>query len=248
MKMYAAIWTAISLALLSAQPAAAAGCRDIVFEDTPFTVCEADPKTEEIRLFLNDGEGRPLGTFDNVEATLEARGRSLRFAMNAGMYHPDRRPVGLYVEDGVEIGRIVTRDGPGNFGLLPNGVLCLGDDRARIVESRRFDRERPGCRYATQSGPMLVIDGDLHPRFLPNSSSRHVRNGVGVTPDGTLIAAISNRPVNFHRFGRLFRDVLGTPNALYMDGRISGLYAPGMGRHDLGFPMGPILGVVAPAD
>lgn len=244
MKMFAAIWTAISLSLLAALPAAAAGCRDIVFEDRPFTVCEADPAGETLRLFLNDADGKPLGTFDNVEALLASDGQKLSFAMNAGMYHPDRRPVGLYVEDGVEIGRIVTRDGPGNFGLLPNGVLCLSDASASVVESRAFDSDRPDCGYATQSGPMLVIDGELHPRFLPNSDSLNIRNGVGVTGDGRLVAVISNRPVNFHQFARLFRDVLGTPDALYMDGRISRLYAPELGRHDAGFPMGPILGVV----
>lgn len=246
--MYAVIWTAISLVLLAAAPANAAGCRDIVFEEIPFTVCEADPRRDDIRLFLNGADGRPLGTFDNVETELGGKGRHLDWAMNAGMYHPDRRPVGLYVEDGREIGAIVTREGPGNFGLLPNGVLCLSQRKARIVESRLFDRERPACRFATQSGPMLVIGGQLHPRFLPNSQSRNIRNGVGVTAEGRLVAAIANRPVNFHRFARFFRDVLKTPDALYMDGKVSRLYAPGLGRHDLGFPMGAIMGVVRPAD
>ncbi|MBT8408800.1 MAG: phosphodiester glycosidase family protein, partial [Alphaproteobacteria bacterium] len=110
--------------------------------------------------------------------------------------------------------------------------------------ARQFAASDPDCRYATQSGPMLVIDGRLHPRFLPRSDSRFVRNGVGVTENGSLIAAISNRPVNFHRFARFFRDVLKTPNALFLDGKVSRLYAPGLDRHDLGFPMGPMLGVV----
>ena len=57
MKTFAAIWTAISLALIAA-PVGAASCRDILFEETSFTVCEADPKSETIRLFLNDAEGR----------------------------------------------------------------------------------------------------------------------------------------------------------------------------------------------
>lgn len=242
MKTSAAIWTAISLLFYG--PALAAGCQDTVFEGVSFTVCEADPATDDIRLFLNRPDGSLLGTFDSVEN----EAGPLAWAMNGGMYHPDRRPVGLYIENGEERAPIVTRKGPGNFGLLPNGVLCLGDGTARVIESRRFAEERPACRYATQSGPMLVIDGELHPRFLPNSDSRFVRNGVGVTPDGKLVAAISNAPVNFHRFARFFRDVLGTRDALYLDGKVSRLYAPDLGRSDIGFPMGPILGVVGPSD
>ena len=247
MKTFAAIWAAISLALIAA-PTEAASCRDILFEEISFAVCEADPATETVRLFLNDAEGKPLGTFENVEARLKAEGQTLAFAVNGGMYHPDRRPVGLYVEDGQAISRIVTREGPGNFGLLPNGVLCLTDNSARVIESREFDRMSPNCRYATQSGPMLVIEGELHPRFLPNSSSRFVRNGIGVSSEGTLISAISNQPVNFHQFARLFREVLKTPNALFIDGKVSRIYAPEMNRHDFGFPMGAILGVVVPTD
>ncbi|MEM7718055.1 MAG: phosphodiester glycosidase family protein [Pseudomonadota bacterium] len=243
MKMYAAIWTTISLLATSAF---AADCRDLEFDGASFTVCEAQPAADDIRLFLNDAEGDPLGTFDNVETTIAPS--LLSWAMNGGMYHSDRRPVGYFVEDGVEKAPLVTRDGPGNFGLLPNGVLCLTATSAAVIESRRFDRARPTCSYATQSGPMLVIEGDLHPRFLEASDSLNVRNGVGVTADGTLVAAISNERVNFHHFGRLFRDALGSPNALFLDGTISRLYAPGLERRDIGFPMGPILGVARAAD
>ena len=240
MKTFAAISTLISVFL--AAPAFA-DCREVSFEDTPFTVCEADPATDDIRLFLNDPEGALLGSFNNVSDTLN-EGQSLRFAMNDGMYHSDRRPVGLYVEAGKQLAPVVTRDGPGNFGLLPNGVFCLADGAANVTETQSFARANLSCEFASQSGPMLVIEGKLHPRFLPNSDSRFIRNGVGVTTDGALVAAISDKPVNFHRFARLFRDVLDTPNALYIDGKVSRLYAPDLGRHDAGLPMGPILGVV----
>ncbi|MGR3512397.1 MAG: phosphodiester glycosidase family protein [Paracoccaceae bacterium] len=242
MKTYAAIWTTFSL-LLTAPATFASECRDVAFEDTSFTICEADPAAAEIALYLSDSDGHVLGTFDNLVSAVET-GR-IAWAMNGGMYHSDRRPVGLYIEDGREVAPLVTREGPGNFGLLPNGVLCLSDTGASVTESRVFATQDKACTFATQSGPMLVIDGALHPRFLPNSDSLNIRNGVGVTPEGMLVAAISNEPVNFHRFARLFRDVLGTPNALFLDGTISRLYAPGLDRHDLGFPMGPILGVVA---
>ena len=226
-------------------PAAhAADCRDLIFENTDFTVCSVDPARETLRLFLYRSDKLPLATFANVDAQLEQNGQKLGFAMNAGMYHTDRSPVGLYREDGVQEAPLVASAGPGNFGLLPNGVLCLGDMSARVVETRRFAREKPDCRHATQSGPMLVIDNALHPRFLKDSTSYYLRNGVGVSADGTAHFAISNQPVTFHQFARLFRDRLKTPQALYLDGNISRLHAPALGRSDIGFPMGPIVGVV----
>ena len=138
-----------------------------------------------------------------------------------------------------------TNTGPGNFGLLPNGVFCIGAGRADVIESLRYEAEAPECRFATQSGPMLVVDGELHPRFLPDSTSRHIRNGVGTSADGAqVVFAISDEPVTFHEFARLFRDGLGLPQALYFDGNVSRLHAPALGRSDGGARMGPIVGVV----
>jgi uncharacterized protein YigE (DUF2233 family) len=232
---------ALILAPLAVQ---AADCRDISFEGQSYTICEVQAG-EDLRLFHSGPEGA-YGSFRKVDEALAAEGKALGFAMNAGMYHRDLAPVGLFVEDGVEVSAIVTRDGPGNFGLLPNGVFCVGDG-FRVIESRTFKRDRPVCRYATQSGPMLVIDGQLHPKLLPGSDSLYVRNGVGVSEDGKrAIFAISNDAVNFHSFARLFRDELGLPDALYFDGNISRLYAPELARHDGGFPMGPMVGTVVP--
>ena len=242
MKTFAAILTLTSAALGTG--ALAADCWSLDFENVPFTACEIDPAEEDVRLFLNDADGRPFGSFDKVAADVGARGRHLVLAINGGMYHPNRNPVGLYVEDGMELSPIVTNEGPGNFGLLPNGVLCLDEGAADIDESRSFARSGVSCSFATQSGPMLVIDGKLHPRLLADSPSRFIRNGIGVTEDGRIVAAISDEPVNFHRFARLFRDVFKTPDALFLDGKVSRLYAPMIERHDFGLPMGPILGVV----
>lgn len=236
---------AMALALLLAPLAAGATtCRDASFEGMGYTVCEV-AAGEDLRLFHSGPDGA-YGSFRAVNTALEAEGKTLGFAMNAGMYHRDLAPVGLYIEEGVEAAPIVTRAGPGNFGMLPNGVLCLAE-RFRIVESRDFKAKPPACRFATQSGPMLVIKGKLHPRFLPDSDSRYIRNGVGVSKDGSrAVFAISNGRVNFHAFARFFRDELGLPDALYFDGNISRLYAPELGRHDGGFPMGPIVGTVVP--
>lgn len=235
----------LALAFLLAPVAAEASeCRDTSFEGASYTLCEVS-LGEDLRLFQSGPDGA-YGSFRRLNETLEAEGKTLGFAMNAGMYHRDLAPVGLYVEDGVEVSRLVTRDGPGNFGLLPNGVFCIGDT-FRVIESRTFKAESPACRFATQSGPMLVIGGELHPKLLPGSDSLYVRNGVGVSGDGTrAVFAVSNDAVNFHSFARFFRDALGLPDSLYFDGNISRLYAPSLGRHDGGFPMGPIVGTVVP--
>lgn len=237
----------LALALLLAPMAAqAADCRDTTFDGASYTVCEVT-LGEDLRLFHSGPDGA-YGSFRNLNDSLEAQGQTLGFAMNAGMYHRDLSPVGLYIEERDEVSGIVTSDGPGNFGLLPNGVFCIGET-FRVIESRTFKEDRPDCRFATQSGPMLVIKGDLHPKLLPESDSLYVRNGVGVSEDGSrAVFAISNTPVNFHAFARFFLDELGLPDALYFDGNISRLYAPGLDRHDAGFPMGPIVGTVVPKE
>jgi uncharacterized protein YigE (DUF2233 family) len=224
--------------------ASASSCRDATFEGASYTLCEVT-RADDLRLFHSGPDGA-FGSFTKLNAALAEKGQMLGFAMNAGMYHRDLAPVGLYIENGVETAGIVTSDGPGNFGLLPNGVFCIGYG-FRVMESRSFRDNPPECRFATQSGPMLVIDGKLHPKLLADSDSTYIRNGVGVSADGSrAVFAISNDEVNFHSFARLFRDDLGLKDALYFDGNISRLYAPELDRHDAGFPMGPIIGTVVP--
>ncbi len=233
---------AFSALALLASPAAAA-CVSTTFEGADLTYCTAEAG-DDIRLFLNGADGRPYGGFSAVDNALAAKGQHLAFAMNAGMFQPDQSPVGLYIEDGVEAHKIITSDGPGNFGLLPNGVFCVGRTFS-VVESRSFAAKPPACRYASQSGPMLVIGGKLHPAFQADSTSFKIRNGVGVSADGqTAWFVISDTAVTFDRFARFFRDALGARNALFLDGSISRLYAPELGINGAGFAVGPIVGLV----
>jgi uncharacterized protein YigE (DUF2233 family) len=240
---------AFALFALKGAPAGAAECRNLTFDGSSYTICEVDMDRDDLRLFLNDDAGAPYGFFGSLDEALKAEGLRLGFAMNAGMYHEDRSPVGHYVEEGVEARGVISNPGPGNFGLLPNGVFCLREGRADVIETKSYLQQEPNCRFATQSGPMLVIDGALHPRFLPDSTSRYIRNGVGTSADGKrAVFAISNDIVTFHEFGRLFRDELQMPNALYFDGNISRLRAPNLRRSGAGFTMlGPIIGVVTPS-
>lgn len=241
------IWRIVVAWLAMFGVAQAATCEDVTYANNDYSICIVDMETETLRLFLNDDTGAPYGHFRILNNALRKNGEKLGFAMNAGMYHADRSPVGHHIENGVEILRVIPNAGPGNFGLLPNGILCLRKGRADVIETLRYIDEKPSCRYASQSGPMLVIDGELHPKFLADGTSRYIRNGVGTTVDGgKAVFVISNNTVTFHEFGSLFRDHLNLPQALFFDGNISRLYAPEIGRADAGFRLGPIIGTVVP--
>lgn len=212
-------------------------------DGSEYVVCRFGPDAD-IRLFLYNDDGAPFGHFHHVSEALAAEGERLVFAMNAGMYHEDRSPVGLYIEKGEMLAKANVNDGPGNFHLQPNGVFYVEQAGAGVVETVAFLRSDLKPTYATQSGPMLVIDGEIHPRFLPQSDSFKRRNGVGVTEGGEAIFVLSDAPVRFYDFALFFRDALNAPNALYLDGTISRIYAPDLDRNDPGLAMGPIVGVI----
>jgi len=211
--------------------------------DPLFTVVSADPAQDKLQLFLNDDAGQPFKGFERLAAWLEGRGQHLELAFNAGMYHADFAPVGLLVQDGKQVAPLNLADGKGNFFLKPNGVFMLGKNGAQVVEASAYAGQAQDVRLATQSGPMLVIDGKLHPAFNPDSISRFVRNGVCVA-DGKVLFVISNHPVNFYQLAAYMRDELHCRNALYFDGSISSMYSRALGRHDAGAPLGPIIAVV----
>ena len=207
------------------------------------TVCRVDLRNEQLHFFHRDESGQPYKDFERLSASLRSRGQKLIFGMNAGMYHADFSAVGLSVSDGKELTPLNTNNGAGNFFLKPNGVFLVSKAGARIVESSEYLTLREQPIIATQSGPLLVQEGKIHPAFRPNSESRLIRNGVGVVSPHVVFFAITESPVNFHEFATMFRDTLHCTNALYLDGVISSLYAPKLNRSDSKKDLGPIIGI-----
>ncbi len=165
----------------------------------------------------------------------------------AEMFDDARAPIGLMIEDRREVQRINRREGGGNFHLMPNGVfLVRTNDRAEVVTSETF-KPTPDIAFATQSGPMLVIDGKLHPKFDADGTSRYVRNAVGIGPDGTPLFVITTDVVSFGKLARFFRDRLHVKNALYLDGSVSSLWDPANGRMDDFVDLGPMIVAFRPA-
>ncbi len=217
-------------------------CGPLTYAETSYVVCTIDLARYQLKTFLRSADGQPYGSFDRL--TQSPEGRDLVFAMNGGMYDKDRLPIGLYVESGRTLKEANTANGHGNFHLKPNGVFYTEGKMAAVLETERYLALKPRAEIATQSGPMLVIDGRIHPKFSEDGSSRKLRNGVGVRNGNTVIFAISDAPVTFGEFAHLFKDALSCPNALFLDGSVSSLYAPSLDRSDGLAPMGPIIGAV----
>lgn len=205
----------------------------ITFKEQSFDVVRFTPGTAELRLFWKDEAGEPYGSFESLRESLKKEGKQLHFATNAGIFSKNNVPGGLHIEDGKALRDLNLRDGFGNFHMKPNGVFIMGSAGANVVESGQYEQlQGESIQIATQSGPMLVQEGVLHPDFNEGSSNRFIRNGVGVDNKGNIWFAISNEKVNFFDFATLFRDQLDCPNALYLDGSISAFFLPGLERYD----------------
>ena len=224
---------ALTLALAACSPAAGpvadAACREVRFEDTAFTDCIADPARDRVRLVI-DPDLRTLGDAVRV-----------RFAMNGGMYDDAGKAIGLAVIDSRQVHGLNRKRGGGNFHLLPNGVFSAEADGWHVRTTEAYAAASPRAEMATQSGPMLVIGGALHPSISPNGTSRYIRNAVGIDRSGRAHFVISEEPVSFGLLARLYRDTLDCPDALFLDGSVSALWDPAAGRIDSTVALGPLL-------
>jgi len=207
-----------------------------------FTVVRVE--AAKLRLFWRDDQGQALRRLDRLAAWQKAQGRALSFGMNAGMFHADGGPVGLLVIDGQELAPLNLGAGAGNFFLKPNGVFLVDASGARVVDAADYAAiPREGVRLATQSGPLLLKHGEIHPALRPASASRYIRNGV-CAQGGQAVFVISERPVSLHEFASFFLDELHCQDALYLDGAVSSLYSARLGRNDRWHELGPLFGVV----
>ena len=210
--------------------------------DQSFDTYKVNYPTEKIELFWKDDEGRKMKSIDTLKAQLEKKGRRLSFATNAGMYTEDHSPLGLYVEKGKVLKRMNRVEKAfGNFYLQPNGVFLLTSKKAMVVTRGGYQGIREKVLFATQSGPMLVIDGKLHPAFTKGSKNLAIRSGVGIDSSGETVFAISNEPCSFYDFATLFQQQLHCRQALFLDGTISRMYLPVLQRTEWGGDFGVMI-------
>lgn len=208
--------------------------RELAFEGQNYRVVQLDLQRDKLTMHWREPDsGQPFGGIEPLRQWGEQRGQRLLFATNAGIYDHKFAPLGLYVENGKTLVPLNLAHGnpaSGNFSLLPNGVFAIyPDGHAEVRTTARFKADGKSALWATQSGPMLLIDGKLNDQFIGESSSLKWRSGVCAKTPTEVVFAVSEAPVNFHTFGRLFRDKLGCRDALYLDGTISQIYIDGSG-------------------
>lgn len=220
-------WVAVAAAALLTSTAQALTIQQVRGGLSTYTVASIDLRRDDLRLhWLNPTTGKPYLSFEQLRERLRKEGDRALFITNSGIYAPGYQPLGLHIESGKELVPLNFARSGGNFALLPNGVFWVDGERAGVTETSEFVAQKLHPQYATQSGPLLLRRGQVHPSFNADSTSFKLRSGVGVCSDGRVRFAVSNAPVNFYSFATFFRDTLRCPDALYLDGSISAYATP----------------------
>ena len=221
-------------------------CSSASFEGVALTHCLADPAQHTISaVYGASGATGAYGTLSTFSGTVDAS--TIALAMNGGAFSDDLSPKGYLVVEGDRLSELDQGDGDGNFYLKPNGVFFGTDGRWQVLTTQQFVRtvrDRP--QFGTQSGPMLLVDGELGGAISENGNSRTIRNAVGVDADGKAHFVISNAPISYGQLARFMRDELSVTDALFLDSNSSSLWDPVTGRLDDG-RTGPILVVTKKA-
>lgn len=201
-----------------------------------------DPLNQKLKFYWKNENNISYKNFQNLKLGLEKENEELIFAMNGGMYNPELAPQGLFIENGVTKTKIDTvKNEYGNFYLQPNGIFYLtNEDKAVICITEMFENSG-NVKYATQSGPMLLINGQIHSKFNEGSPYVNIRNGVGILPDGKILFAMSKEQVNFYDFASYLKQN-GCKNALYLDGFVSRAYVPSKNWMQMDGNFGVIIG------
>ena len=212
------------------------------------TSIKVNPDSVNISFYWKSS-GEHIKNISKLKAVLENQNSKLIFATNGGMFDEKLSPIGLFIENGELIKPLNTKvlksEEKGtlpNFYLEPNGVFYITqEEKAGVCKTTEYPNVT-NIKFATQSGPMLVIDGEINKIFDPNSLNFNIRNGVGILPNNELVFAISMNKVSFYDFARYFKEQ-GCSNALFLDGYVSKAFIPKQGIEQIEGELGVLIGI-----
>ncbi len=212
-------------------------------KDSDFVSYTVNPEKESVQLFWKNNQGETFGSIQKLKSFLSNNQKELVFAMNGGMYKKDQSAQGLFIQNYVTQSPIDTADGNGNFYLKPNGIFYITSSKKAFVVTTQDFKDDKSIEFATQSGPMLLVDGAIHKAFNKNSTNLNIRNGVGILPNNDILFAMSTKEVNFYEFADFFKRK-GCKNALYLDGLVSRMYHPKVKWMQTDGNFGVIIGII----
>jgi uncharacterized protein YigE (DUF2233 family) len=224
--------------------------------------CQSPPKNADIisakfdtqhfniDLYWKDQTGKLFNNIGNLNQHLAQQGKTLIFGANAGMFDTSFNPIGLFIENGIEqksINTLIIKDTlktiP-NFYLQPNGIFYITADEDPGICTTQNYPSYISMKCATQSGPMLLVNGEINPIFKPKSTNLYIRNGVGILPNKELIFAMSKNEINFYQFAQFFKDQ-GCTDALYLDGYVCKTYLPQEDYEETDGELGVLIGITS---
>jgi uncharacterized protein YigE (DUF2233 family) len=214
------------------------------YDDNNFITYSVDLKKYQVDFYWKNKNGKNFGSLQNLKNFIESKNKKLLFATNGGMYQKDKSPQGLFIQENKILQHIDTLSGNGNFYLKPNGIFYITNEKQPVICKTENFIFSKNIKYATQSGPMLLIDGEIHSVFNKDSKNINIRNGVGVLPNNNVVFVMSKTEVNFYDFANYFKK-LGCKNALYLDGFVSRTYLPEKNFKQMDGDFGVIIGVTS---
>jgi uncharacterized protein YigE (DUF2233 family) len=223
-------------------------CKEYFPGPANFVSIKVNPDSVNISFYWKSN-GENIKNISKLKTVLENQNSKLIFATNGGMFDEKLSPIGLFIENGELIKTLNTKvlksEEKGtlpNFYLEPNGVFYITqEEKAGICKTTAYPNVS-NVKFATQSGPMLVIDGEINKIFDPNSRNFNIRNGVGILPNNELVFAISMNKVSFYDFARYFKEE-GCSNALFLDGYVSKAFIPKQGIEQIDGELGVLIGI-----
>jgi len=216
-----------------------------ILENDSFLTYRVNPQKQNLQLYYKDDKGNVLGCIEYLQKWVETKNQQLVFAMNGGMYMEGGRPLGLFIQNYKTITPINKKSAKGaNFYAKPNGVFYIDSNNVAAICKTEDFVNTGNIKYATQSGPMLLFNGEIDTICNPNSTSIAIRNGVGILPDNEVIFVLTSKDVSFYEFMNYFKRV-GCKDALFFDGNVSIAYLPEKNWKHYGGDFGVMVGVTS---
>jgi uncharacterized protein YigE (DUF2233 family) len=214
------------------------------YDDKNFITYSVDLKKYQVDFYWKNKNGKNFGSLQNLKNFIESKNKKLLFATNGGMYKKDKSPQGLFIQENKILQSIDTLSGNGNFFLKPNGIFYITNEKQPVICKTENFLFSKNIKYATQSGPMLLIDGEIHSAFNKDSKNLNIRNGVGILHNNNVVFVMSKTEVSFYDFANYFKK-LGCKNALYLDGFVSRTYLPEQNFKQMDGDFGVIIGITS---